>query len=169
MGSYTSAEGIKTYPAENWLETGSLIPMVMYSGGVHYLLLMKSHFDSGRLLEEGLHFVLSSGSWLEWELPSSPGAENAEVWSIWTSLLFLSHWLPLSGCRTGTSSQFKASTPGRCFWHHRCAQGPPCCIVAGLGNHCQPSMAWPLWRPSLWLLIHCLGLSQLSFQGASVF
>ena len=65
MGSYTSAEGIKTYPAENWLETGSLIPMVMYSGGVHYLLLMKSHFDSGRLLEEGLHFVLSSGSWLE--------------------------------------------------------------------------------------------------------
>lgn len=64
MGSYTSAEGINTYPAENWLET-----VVDARGhvwwGVPYLLLMKSHFDSGQLLEEGLHFVLSSGSWLE--------------------------------------------------------------------------------------------------------
>ena len=33
MGSYTSAEGINTYPAENWLETGSLMPVVMCGGG----------------------------------------------------------------------------------------------------------------------------------------
>ena len=33
MGSYTSAKGIKTYPALNWLGTGSLMPMVMCGGG----------------------------------------------------------------------------------------------------------------------------------------
>ena len=32
MGSYTSAKGIKTYPSENWLETGSLMPVVTCGG-----------------------------------------------------------------------------------------------------------------------------------------
>lgn len=50
---------------------------------------------------------------LEWERPSSPEAETAEVWSFWTSPLFWSHWSPLPGRHTGTSFQFNAERQGR--------------------------------------------------------